>query len=272
VAAAQVMRGKIEERILLQQRVFKPRGLDGRDFHIWSDATAAEHGAPAIRKPDFLIGAALLLITIVIIIVERDSGVIALDQAAARGVVLGGGQGQPGIFRKRINGLDQAFAECGFSGNQATIMVLNGAGNNLRSRSRATIYKDNQRIILATIAVSSAINFFRRTAAVVGNNHLSFFQEFISYADALIQQSARITTEIEDQPFHIAELLQGVFNFALSGFIEGGDVHVANAGANFEFQINAVTRNLITDHSEFERLFRAFAQDADVNRSALGTF
>src|SRR5262249_47389123 len=161
VAAAQVMRGKIEERILLQQRVFKPCGLDGCDFHIWSDATAAEHGASTIRKPDFLVGAALLLIAIVVIIVERDASVIAFDQAAARRVVFGGSESQPGIFRKRINGLDQAFAECGFSGDQATIMVLNGAGNNLRSRSRATIYKDNQRIILATIAVSSAINFFR---------------------------------------------------------------------------------------------------------------
>src|SRR5215467_5379792 len=107
---------------------------------------------------------------------------------------------------------------------------------------------------------------------MVRNNHLSFFQELIGNANALVQEPTRIATEIEDQAFHFSELLKGVFNFTFCGFIERGDVHVAHARSNFKFQVNAVARNLVTDHSELKGFFRALTQDADVNRSALGAF
>ena len=69
---------------------------------------------------------------VVIVIVERNAGVLALDEAPAGRIVLSCGKRQPGIFGKRINGLDQAFAKGGLASDQAAVMVLNGAGNDLR--------------------------------------------------------------------------------------------------------------------------------------------
>src|SRR5579862_280713 len=160
-AAIQVVRGEIEERIFLQQRVFKARGFDGRNLYIRSDASAPKYRASAVCEPHLFVGRILFLIAIVIVIIQRDAGIIALDQASAGGVVLGSGQCQSGILGKRVDGLDKALAKGGFTRNQATIMVLNGAGDNLRRGSCSAIYQHDQGIILARIAAVRAINSLR---------------------------------------------------------------------------------------------------------------
>src|SRR5581483_11693462 len=106
--------GEVEERILLQQRVFHAIGLERRNLDIGRDAAPAVDGAAAVGQLDFLIiGRGLFAFAVVIIIVERNTGVFTLNQASTGRVVLGGGQGQGGIFRKRIDGLNQALAKSG---------------------------------------------------------------------------------------------------------------------------------------------------------------
>ena len=109
------MLGKIEQSVVLQQRVLKFVGLVGRQLHVGSDAAPAIHGASAIGELHFVIGVILFALAVVVVVVEREVGVIALDQASAGGVVLGGGQGQAGIFGERVYGLHQAFAEGDFA-------------------------------------------------------------------------------------------------------------------------------------------------------------
>src|SRR6478609_3259637 len=115
------MLGEIEKRIFHQQGIFKVRGLERLHFYVWSNAAAAEHGAPAVRQLHFLgrrvgigIGVVVRIIFLlarVVIIVERNAVVIALNQPSAWRVVFGCSQRQAGILRQRIHGLYQSLAK-----------------------------------------------------------------------------------------------------------------------------------------------------------------
>ena len=157
------MLGEIEECVVLQQRILEVVALDRGDLHVGSDAAAAVYRAAAIGEFHFAIGVVLVLfaLAVVVIVVERDVGVIALNQTSARRVVLRRGQRQAGVLGERIDGLHQTFAESGFADNQSAIMVLNRAGNDLRCRSRAAIHQHDQRIFLAAVAVRRRVTLFR---------------------------------------------------------------------------------------------------------------
>src|SRR5690348_17366963 len=58
-------------------------------FRSGSDATAAVHGAPAVGKLDLAVAIVAVGVTLVIVVVERNTGVVTLNQAPAGGVVLG---------------------------------------------------------------------------------------------------------------------------------------------------------------------------------------
>src|SRR5437588_12025859 len=91
--------GEVEECIMLQQSVLEVIALHRRNVHVRSNATAAIHGTSAISEFYFAIGGigALSRVAIVVVVVERNVAVIALDQASAWGVVMCGGQCQAGI-------------------------------------------------------------------------------------------------------------------------------------------------------------------------------
>ena len=63
------------------------------------------------------------------------------------------------------------------------------------------------------------------------NDQLSLTQELVSNADAFVEQAAGILPQIEDQSLQVAHLIERVGNFVLRGFVEAGDVHVADARA-----------------------------------------
>src|SRR5271155_5379132 len=58
----------------------------------------------------------------------------------------------------------------------------------------------------------------------------------------------------------------------LGRFLESGDVHVADAGLDHEVQVYAVTRNLIADDGEFQRMVGTFAQHGDADGGAFRAF
>src|ERR1019366_2254559 len=121
------------------------------------------------------------------IVVQRDAVVFTLDQASAGRVVVRRGQGQTGVFRQRIDGLHQALAKGGFTSDEAAIVILNGARDDLSRRCGATIYEDNQRILFAAVAVSGAVNLLRAGTAMVRDDDLSLLEELVGYAYAFAQ-------------------------------------------------------------------------------------
>src|SRR5208283_4191488 len=245
------------------------RGLVGRQFHVRRDPTPTIHRASPIRELDFVVRIIVLALAVVIVIVQRLVGVIALDQASAGGVVLRGGEGQAGIFRQRIHGLHQALAERDFANDQAAIVVLNGSGDNFGGGGGAAIDQHHQRIILASIAVGRYVALFGGRAAVVGNDQLSLLEKFVGYADALAEQASGILAQIEDQAFQIAHLVERIGYFMLGGFLETGDVQVSDAGLDHEMEVDAIARNLVADDGEFDGVVGTFAQHGDADG---GTF
>src|SRR6185312_14039443 len=153
-------------------------------------------------------------------------------------------------------------------------MVLNRSAYDLGCRSRSTIYQHDQRIFLTAVAVGGAIDLLRRVSPVMRDDHLTLVQELVGHVHAFIQQAARILAQVKNQPFQSAlgvELVQGFRDFMSGSFGETVYVHVADARANFEFQIDAVAWDFVANHRELDGLFRAFAKNSDVDRSSLRT-
>ena len=103
----------------------------------------------------------VLAVTVVVIVVEREIGVIALNQASARRVVLGSGECKAGVLRQRIDGLHQSFTEGDFADNQAAIVVLDRSGDDFGRRCRAAIHQHHQRIIPSTVTMGRNVPLFR---------------------------------------------------------------------------------------------------------------
>ena len=94
---------------MLQQRILEVVALYLGNFDVRRNATATVDSAAAVGEFYFPAGIVFVLFTLAIevIVVERNVGIIPLDQTHTWGVVLRSGQGQTGVLRKRINRLHQ---------------------------------------------------------------------------------------------------------------------------------------------------------------------
>src|SRR5690349_24780432 len=106
----QVVLGEIEKGVVQQQSVLKGVVLGRGNLHVGSDAVAAVNRASTVGVFDLAAGGFAAVVALKVIVVERNSAVVALNEASAWGVVLGRGQSQPGILREREYGLHQALA------------------------------------------------------------------------------------------------------------------------------------------------------------------
>src|SRR5208283_5186814 len=87
-----VVLGEIEDGVVLEQGFLKLVALVRRQLDVGGDAAAAVDGAAAIGQFDFFVGVVVFVFAVVIVVVEREVRVIALDEASAGRVVLGGGE------------------------------------------------------------------------------------------------------------------------------------------------------------------------------------
>src|SRR5579871_2310146 len=111
---------------MLQERILEMVRFNRRDVYVGSDATATVHRASAVSELHLAVRrvGALGALAVVVVVVQRDVAVIALNQPSARSVVVSGRKSQTGIFRQRIDGLHQTFAEGHFAGNQTAVVIL----------------------------------------------------------------------------------------------------------------------------------------------------
>src|SRR4029077_7103400 len=80
--------GKIEQRIMLKNRVLEVVALDGRNLNVGCDAPTPVDRPASISQLHFAARVAVLSLTIEIVVIERDVGIVALNQASTRRVVL----------------------------------------------------------------------------------------------------------------------------------------------------------------------------------------
>src|SRR5690348_17694122 len=89
---------EIEESVMLQQRVFETVALNCRNLDVWSYAPAAVNRASAVREFHFVRVVIVFIFASEIVVIQRDVGIIALNQTSARRVVFRRSQSQPGIL------------------------------------------------------------------------------------------------------------------------------------------------------------------------------
>ncbi len=139
------MLGVVGERKLRQQIRFERVEFLGRELLVGRDPTAAIHRASAVGH--LHVGRIPRRgVVPVVVIEERNVAVVALDQPPAGRVVLGRGQRQAGILDDRINRLDQPLAERVIAENPRAVVILQCAGDDLRSARRIAVDQYHDRI------------------------------------------------------------------------------------------------------------------------------
>src|SRR4051812_10721189 len=97
------------------------------------------------------------------------------------------------------------------------------------------------------------------------NDQLSTLQELVGYSHAFAQQPARVLPQVKNQAFDIAHLFERLRDFMLGGFLESGNVHVADTRLDHEMEVYAIAWNFIADHRKFKRMVGAFPQHGDTD-------
>src|SRR6266851_3097344 len=128
----QVMLAEVEEGVVSKEAFLKGIGLQVVDLFIGSDASTAVDSPAGVGELDLEVALVLGLVFVVahvVVVVERDVVVVALDQAAGGRVVVVGGESEARVLCDGEDGLDQTLAEGGFADDQGAIVILQGAGD-----------------------------------------------------------------------------------------------------------------------------------------------
>ena len=160
--------------------------LQGVDLLVGRDAAAAVDGAAGVGELDLEVGLVGLLgvVADVVVVVERDVVVVALDEAAGGRVVVIGRQGEAGVLGDLEDGLDEALAEGGFADDEGAVVILQGAGDDLGGGGGVAIDQDDDGVLVgALLAVGGAIDLVREGAAALRDDDLSLLQELVAHVD-----------------------------------------------------------------------------------------
>ena len=184
------------EKLLLE---FVEPGLGNDD--VRRDAAATGDLAGAVSKLD--LGWMIGNFALVVVLIERDGFVIALNQSAARSVVAGGGEREARVFAERLYGLYEPLTERSLTDDEAAIVILHRAGNNFRGRGGVVIHQDDERNRDALIAADGVIAMVLRSAAVMRNDELIFFKEHVADCNRFVEKTAWIAPHVENEAVEI---------------------------------------------------------------------
>src|SRR5262245_50826482 len=140
--------------------------------------------------------------------VGRDA--LRLDRASGRGEVARGGQQErPIAGAQRNDGLHRALAERARADDGGAAMILQRTCHNFGGRGRAAVDQHDDRLVLDEVAGAriEALGFLSITAA--RRDDLALLQERIGDRDRLIEQSARIIAQVDDEALELATGLRG---------------------------------------------------------------
>ncbi len=147
----EVVLAEVEEGVVDEEIVLEVVRLDVVDLLVGCDAAAAVDGAAGVGELDLevaLVGPWRRRFTDVIVVVERDVVVVALDEAAGRGVVVIGGEGEAGVLGDLEDGLDEAFAEGGFADDESAVVILQGSGDDLSCGGGVAVDEDDDGVLV----------------------------------------------------------------------------------------------------------------------------
>ena len=178
-----VERREVEEDVFVDQLVLEAVGGGRLDFLVGRDAAAAIDGTARVSQLNLAagrVGGRRPAARMVVIVVERDACVIALDEAAGRRVVVIRSEGKAGVFTEVVNGLHQALAEGGFAHDQGAIVILQRAGNDLGRRGGVAVHQHDDGKGLAIIAVGRDVVLIGVGAAALRDDGLALGKQVVA--------------------------------------------------------------------------------------------
>ena len=195
-----------------------------------------------------------------------------LYAAAAGGVVVGNGQADHRAVGQVDGALNQSFAVRPAAHHGATVLVLDGAGDDFSCRG-SELVDENHHLSFHQFAISfgAVLGPLARFAALRIDNKVVLFQEFIGYLDGCLQVAAAIVLQIEQQVFH-ALLLQGAHTFhelIVGGGPEIGDADITDARPYHIDGINRLDGNLVAGDDECQLVGNAAAHHAQFHLGSL---
>src|SRR5208337_3382652 len=106
-----------------------------------------------------------------------------LDRAARRRVIAGSRESQAAIGPERDHGLHGALAEGPGSDNFRPLVILKGASNDLRSRSRPAIDEHDELLSIRDVTRLGVCTAALACIAALGQNDRALVEESIRYGD-----------------------------------------------------------------------------------------
>ena len=154
-------------------------------------------------------------------------------------------------------------------------MILQRAADDLRrARAVAVHQRDHRHVrVLARLCREIILIGVGHAAARV-DDHVSAWKESIGDANGLVQRSAGVLPEIEDQPLHAvaAQFLQRVAQFAIRGFRELIELHVPRFLVDHERRLNGRDVHFITHDIHVDQAVVTAALDADIDQRPFWPF
>ena len=201
----QVVLGEVDEEDvvrLLQQRDLKAVELGQVDLLVWGDATASVDGAAGVGELDFEVGFVGLLGAVADeeVVVGRNAVVVALDEASGGGVVVVCGEGEAGVVGGVEDGLDEALAEGGLADDEGAVVVLQGAGDDLRGGGGVSVDQDDDGVLVGVgFSVGCTVDLVGEGAAALGDDDLALLEELAGDIDGLVEQAAGVAAQVDDE-------------------------------------------------------------------------
>ena len=124
---------------------------------------------------------------------------LGLDRAAGRRVVPCRRQPDGAVAAERNDGLDGALAERAGAENRRALVVLQGAGDDLRGRGRTAVDEDDQRLALGEVAGLRVEALRILSVAAAGRDDLAAVEERVRHHDGLVEQAARVVAQVDDE-------------------------------------------------------------------------
>ena len=198
-------------------------------------------------------------------------GVFALDAAAAGRVVARGRQPDGRLVGEVELPLYQSLAEGAASHDDAAVVVLYRARDNLAGRGAEVVDQDDHLALLEVAAAGGVDHLRAHFGALDGDDFAVLGQELVAHADGRVEEAAGVGAQIDDQGGHALplELQDGVVELLGRGAAELVELDVAGVGVHHIGHIHGVGRNHAARDLVGVLVLEPRTQDADLHLCAL---
>src|SRR5262249_3483786 len=199
---------------------------------------------------------------------------LRLDRTSGRGEVARGGQPQRAIAgAERNDGLHRALAERARADDGRAAMILERTRHNFGGRSRAAVDQHDDRFVLGEVARAGieALGFLG--VATARRYDLALLQERIGDRNRLVEQSARVVAQVDDEALELVAGLGGEIGDRLLQVFRGLLVELRDTDkpdvVAFKPRTHGAHLDARAGNGHFDRLILALAHDPELDLGVL---